>query len=47
MHRLTHAVLIRAARLTRSILTRACRRNITAGLYLRAAGVDVDRLAAR
>lgn len=47
MDHFTHAVGIRAARLVRRLLTRICRGNITAGLYLRAAGVDVDRLAAR
>lgn len=44
MERLTHAVLIRAARLTRATLTWACRRSVTSAMYLQAAGVDAERL---
>jgi hypothetical protein len=43
--RLTHAVLLGAARLARRGFTRIARRGITAELLLSAAGIDAERLA--
>lgn len=46
MQAITHTAALQLARLTRRALTRLSRRSVTAGVYLREAGVDVDRLTA-
>ena len=43
--RLTGNALLASAKLTRRALKRITQRSVTAGLYLQAAGVDVDRLS--
>ena len=43
--RIISSALLALAKLTRRALWRIAQRNVTAGLYLQAAGVDVDRLS--
>lgn len=43
--RMKSAALLASAKLTRRTLKRITQRSVTAGLYLQAAGVDVERFS--